>query len=177
MLVGAAAAEGVSAFNDVPRYRAWAVGAAFALLPDLDYAIRILTGEFAPLERSVLHSLTATAAAVAAVLLVAGWRWAAVAGSGYASHLLADMLQHQSGTSVALFWPLQEHAMEPLLPLFPFVPVERGGGVLGAAISLFGPDSFPPLLQSTVIAAAFLLAAMLLSRRIRARRRAEAAAS
>jgi membrane-bound metal-dependent hydrolase YbcI (DUF457 family) len=170
MLFGAAAAEGVAAATSLPRYRAWMVGAVVALLPDLDFGIRLLTGEYAPIERSSLHSLAATAAVMLVAGLVAGRRWAALAGAAYASHLLADLLQHQARTSVALFWPLQQRGMEPLLPLFPFVPAQRGDGMIGAAVSLFSPDAFPPLLQSTTIAAAFFFCALLASTWLRTRR-------
>jgi membrane-bound metal-dependent hydrolase YbcI (DUF457 family) len=170
MLVGAAAAEGVSALTPVPRYRAWMVGAAFALLPDIDYAYRIATGEFAPIERSLTHSLLATAVVALAVWLVAGRRWAAVAGAGYASHLLADLLQHQRRTSVALFWPLQERGMEPILPLFPYIHVPRGVGVRGAALGLFDDQSFPPLIQETAIAAGIFFGMLVLTGWVRKRR-------
>jgi membrane-bound metal-dependent hydrolase YbcI (DUF457 family) len=152
MLVGAAAAEAVAAATPLPRYRVWAVGAVFGLLPDLDYGIRILTGEFAPIERSALHSLPATALVAFAVWIVAGRLWAAVGGAAYASHLLADLLQDQARTSVALLWPFQEQGMEPLLPLFPFVAVQRGEGVVGAATGLFHGASLAPFLQETAIA-------------------------
>lgn len=170
MLVGAAAAEGVAAVAPVSRYRAWAVGALFGLLPDLDYGLRILTGDYGPIERSALHSLPATALVVVAVAIVAGRRWGAVAGAGYASHLLADLLQHQARTSVALLWPFQETGMEPLLPLFPFVPVERGAGVMGAAAGLLRGDAFAPFLQETAIAAGIFFAMLVAGGWARARR-------
>jgi len=170
MLIGAAAAEGVSALTPVPRWRAWLVGAAFALLPDSDFAIRILTGEFAPIERSATHSLLATAVVALAVWLLAGRRWAAVAGAAYASHLLADLLQHQPRTSVALLWPLHERGMEPLLPLFPYVPIQRGGGVFGAARSLMREHAFAPLLQETAIAAGIFFGMLVFTGWLRGRR-------
>jgi membrane-bound metal-dependent hydrolase YbcI (DUF457 family) len=171
MLVGAAAAEGAAYATQVPRYRAWLVGAAFSLLPDADYAIRMLTGEFAPIERSALHSLPATAVVVLAMLLVAGWRWSVVAGAGYASHLVADLVQHQARTSVALFWPLQQRGMEPILPLFPFVPLHRGGGIRGAVTSMLHPDALARLLQSTAIAAGIFFGMLVLTGWLRERRR------
>jgi membrane-bound metal-dependent hydrolase YbcI (DUF457 family) len=171
LLLGAAAAEGVAAVTAVPRYRAWAVGAAFALLPDLDYGIRLLTGEFAPIERRMLHSLLATAVVALAVLLVAGKRWAAVAGAGYASHLVADLLQQQARTSVALFWPLHERRMEPILPLFPSAPIHRGDGVIEAALSQLHGFALAALLQSTAIAAGIFFGVLLLTGWIRERRR------
>jgi membrane-bound metal-dependent hydrolase YbcI (DUF457 family) len=170
MLVGAAAAEGVRTLAPLPRYRAWLVGAGVALLPDLDFAFRVLTGEYAPIERSVTHSLAATALVALAVWLVAGRRWAALAGAGYASHLLADLLQHQQRTSVALFWPLHEQGMEPILPLFPYADVQRGDGVLAAARSLFEDDAFAALLQETAIAAGMFFGMLVLTNAIRARR-------
>jgi hypothetical protein len=172
MLVGAAAAEAVSVLTPVPRYRAWIVGAAFGLLADIDYAIRILTGHFAPIERSATHSLVATAVVAAAVWLVAGRRWAVVAGAGYFSHLIADLAQHQPRSSVALLWPLHERGMETILPLFPYVPIFRGEGVKGAALRLFRGHSFPPLLQETAIALGIFFGMLVLTGWIRNRRRA-----
>jgi membrane-bound metal-dependent hydrolase YbcI (DUF457 family) len=168
MLMGLAAAEGVRAVTPLPRYRAWALGAVCGLLPDLDFGIRLITGEFAPIERSSLHSLLATAVLAVVVWLVAGRRWALVAGAGYASHLLADLLQDQSHSSVALLWPLQGR-MEPILPLFPFVPIQGGGGVMGAALGLFQGESFPALLQSTTIAAGVFFGVLALTTWLRAR--------
>jgi membrane-bound metal-dependent hydrolase YbcI (DUF457 family) len=170
MLVGAAAAEGVDVLTPVPRYRAWLVGAVFALLPDIDYGFRLLTGEFAPIERSATHSLLATTVVVLAVWLVAGRRWAAVAGAGYASHLAADLMQHQPRSSVALLWPLQERGMETILPLFPYVPVQRGEGVLAAATSLLQGYRFAALLQETAIAAGIFFGVLVLTGWIRNRR-------
>jgi membrane-bound metal-dependent hydrolase YbcI (DUF457 family) len=169
MLFGAAAAQAVAAPTPLPRYRVWAVGAVFGLLPDLDYGIRILTGEFAPIERSALHSLPATALVTLAVWILAGRLWAAVGGTAYASHLLADLLQDQARTSVALFWPFQEQGMEPLLPLFPSVPVQRGEGVMGAATGLFQGTSLAPFLQETAIAAGLFAAVLAVSCSLRKR--------
>jgi membrane-bound metal-dependent hydrolase YbcI (DUF457 family) len=160
MLVGAAAAQAIAARTPLPRYQVWAVGAVFGLLPDIDYGIRILTGEFAPIERSAFHSLPATALVTLAIWVLAGRLWAAIGGTAYASHLLADLLQDQARTSVALLWPFQEQGMEPLLPLFPFVPVQRGEGVWGAALGLFQGSSFAPFLQQTAIAAGLFAAVL-----------------
>jgi membrane-bound metal-dependent hydrolase YbcI (DUF457 family) len=167
LLIGAAAAESVHAVTPLPRLRAWAVGAAFGLLPDIDFAYRIATGNFAPIGRSVTHSLVATALVALAVWLVAGRKWGAVAGLAYASHLLADLLQHQPRTSVALLWPLQTRGMEPILPLFPYVPAMRGGGVTGAARSLFTERAFPALLQETAIALGIFFAVLVLAGLVR----------
>jgi uncharacterized protein (TIGR03382 family) len=170
MLIGAAAAEGVGSTTSLPRYRAWAVGAAFALLPDIDYGFRILTGTYAAIERGAIHSLAATVVVAAVVWLVAGRRWAAVAGAAYASHLVADLLQDQARSSVALFWPFQSSGMETILPLFPHVPIQGGNGVLGAAVGLLHGESFAALLQSTVIGAGIFLGMLVLTGWLRRRR-------
>jgi membrane-bound metal-dependent hydrolase YbcI (DUF457 family) len=170
ILVGAGAAEGVLAFAALPRYRAWLVGGACGLLPDMDFAFRIVTGEYAPVERSATHSLLATALIMAAVWLVAGRRWSAVAGAGYLSHLLIDLMQHQPRTSVAFFWPLHERGMEPILPLFPYAWVHRGDGVLAAARSLFGGHAFPALLQETAIALGIFFGMIVFADAVRRRR-------
>jgi hypothetical protein len=157
------------------RYGAWAVGAMFALLPDMDFAIRALTGHQIPLDRPALHSLLAMTIVALLVTLVTDRRWGAVAGAGYASHLLADLLQQQPSTSVALLWPLHGR-MEPILPLFPGIHLQRGDGVSGAAASLLWPTQFAALLQSTVIAAGIFFAVLLVTGRIRESRRRDARA-
>jgi membrane-bound metal-dependent hydrolase YbcI (DUF457 family) len=170
MLMGAAAAELVSAVAPVPRYRAWAAGAMIALLPDADFAFRIATGSYAPVDRSSTHSLLALGLVAGVAWVLAGRRWSAVTAAAYGSHLVADLLQHQGRTSVAPFWPLQSHGMEPLLPLFPYVWTQRGQGWLEAARGLFRSPSFPALLQETAIAAGIFCAALLLARWLRERR-------
>jgi membrane-bound metal-dependent hydrolase YbcI (DUF457 family) len=173
MLIGAAAAEAVRPTR-LPRVGVWMVGAVVALLPDIDIAIRIATGDYTPFERSATHSLVATALVALLAWIVAGRRWALVAGAAYASHLAADLLQDQQRTSVALLWPLQQRGMEPLLPLFPYVHVDRGRGVRSAARSLFEEPSFSAMLGETVIAAGVFLVVLVLSsgiRRLRSRGR------
>jgi len=163
MLLGAAAAEAVSVGTPVPRYRAWIVGAAIALLPDADFAFRFATGDYAPVDRSATHSLLALMVVAALAWMIGGRRWAAVAGAAFGSHLVADLLQHQARTSVALFWPLQQDGMAPLLPLFPYVPVVRGQGGREAALALVQDPSFPPLLQETAIALGIFFGVLLLT--------------
>jgi membrane-bound metal-dependent hydrolase YbcI (DUF457 family) len=148
----------------------WIVAAAFALLPDVDVAIRGATGAWAPLDRGFTHSLLAVAAVWAGVRLLAGSQWALVAGAAYASHLVADLLQSQRRTSVALFWPLQDDRMAPVAALFPWVPVERGSGMRQAALSLLAPEALTRLLLETAIAAGILLACLLLAALLRRRR-------
>jgi membrane-bound metal-dependent hydrolase YbcI (DUF457 family) len=167
LLMGVAAAEVVRTAAPLPRYRTWAVAAGLALLPDIDYGIRIVVGAWAPLERSATHSLAATLLVALLAWLMAGGRWAAVAGAGYGSHLLADLLQNQERTSVALFWPWQERGMEPLFPLFPRVTFERGEGVRGAALSLFEPPHVYALLLETAIAAAIFAGVFLICHTVR----------
>jgi membrane-bound metal-dependent hydrolase YbcI (DUF457 family) len=167
MLVGAAAAESVRAVTPLPRLRAWAVGAACGLLPDIDYAFRIMTGQWAEIDRSVTHSLLATAVVMLVVWALAGRAWSAVAGAGYASHLVADLLQDQLWTSVILFYPLQQERMEPIYPLFPPVQVMRGEGILGAARGLLREPTRSALLEETAIAAAIFLAVVLIAAVVR----------
>lgn len=145
----------------------WIVAAGFALLPDVDVAIRAATGAWAPLDRGFTHSLLAIAAIWVGVRLAAGSQWALVAGTAYASHLVADLLQSQRRTSVALLWPLQEERMAPVAALFPGVPVERGSGMRQAALSLLAPESLTRLLLETAIAAGILLACLALAAALR----------
>jgi membrane-bound metal-dependent hydrolase YbcI (DUF457 family) len=155
-LIGAGAAELVRGRR--PRWLAWTVGALFSLLPDVDVAVRLATGEWGPVDRSFTHSLVAVAVVAAVVAPVAGMRWSAIAAAAYGSHLAADLLQTQARTSVVLFWPWQERGMEPFGQLFPQVPVERGSGMRVAARSLLEPEAIPPLLLETAIGAAVLTA-------------------
>jgi membrane-bound metal-dependent hydrolase YbcI (DUF457 family) len=155
-LIGAGAAELVRGRR--PWWLAWTVGAVFSLLPDVDVAVRLATGEWGPVDRSVTHSLLAVAVVAVVVAPVAGMRWSAIAAAAYGSHLAADLLQTQARTSVALLWPWQERGMEPLAHLFPRVPVERGSGMRAAALSLLEPGAIPPLLMETAIGAAVLAA-------------------
>jgi membrane-bound metal-dependent hydrolase YbcI (DUF457 family) len=142
------------------RWAVWLAAAGFALLPDLDVAIRAATGEWGPVDRSFTHSLVGVAAVSALVWLAAGPRWSLVAGAAYASHLLADLLQDQRITSVVPGWPFQDRGMVPLAPLFPRVPVERGSGMRQAALSLLEPAALERLLLETAIAGAIFLACL-----------------
>jgi len=170
MLLGAAAAELVVAARPLPRRAAWAVGALVALLPDGDFAFRLLTGGYAPVQRPMTHSLLALLVFAGLAWAIAGRRWSAVTAAAYASHLLSDLFQHQWSTSVAPLWPLQSEGMAPLLPLFPYVPIVRGEGGREAAMGLLREPSFAPLLQETAIAAGLFCAALLIAGRIRRRR-------
>jgi membrane-bound metal-dependent hydrolase YbcI (DUF457 family) len=154
-LIGVGAAELVRGRRR--RWLAWTVGALFSLLPDVDVAVRLATGEWGPVDRSFTHSLLAVAVVALVVASVGGLRWSAIAATAYGSHLVADLLQTQARTSVALLWPWQERGMEPLGYLFPRVPIERGSGMRAAALSLLEPNAIPPLLLETAIGAAVLV--------------------
>jgi membrane-bound metal-dependent hydrolase YbcI (DUF457 family) len=170
ILIGAGAAELAGGGVRRPAWwRVWGVAAAFALLPDVDVALRAATGAWGPVDRSFTHSLLAVGVAALLVRGVAGSRWSLIAATAYGSHLMADLLQTQSRTSVVLVWPFQDRGMAPLAHLFPAVPVERGAGMRQAALSLLEPPALAALLIETAIGAAVLLACLAIAAALRRR--------
>ena len=101
-----------------------------------------------------------------------GGRWAAIAGSAYASHLLVDLLDDSGPTNLMLGWPFSGARAYSLGKVFPKVPMERDG-VVGTALSVLRPEPLAVLLLQTLIAA-IVFAALLLASRIIRRARAGA---
>ena len=105
-------------------------------------------------------TFTHSALAVMVVSLlgaVAGRQWAVLAGAGYASHLLVDLLDDRGRTNVLLGWPLTLNQPDAIARVFPTVSFEHGQGAVHAALSLFEPHVFAQLLQQTLVGALFFL--------------------
>lgn len=97
-----------------------------ALLPDLDFIPGALVGDPGRFHHTFSHSVfVALAVALAVVLLVRRDRWlhGLIAGGGYASHLLLDMLvvDPLPPRGMALFWPLSSVRVHAPLSLLPSV--------------------------------------------------------
>ncbi len=160
LLVGAGIGELARGGRPLPRLWAWGVGGFFAFLPDLDTAVSFALGRAAEYHGVFTHNLAATLLVALLVWAVAGPRWALLAGTAYASHLLVDVLEAQETTNVRLAWPLSDARMPSLVPLFPSVPFERGKGAFSAALSLYGPRPLQRVLEQTLIGAGFFLTAL-----------------
>jgi membrane-bound metal-dependent hydrolase YbcI (DUF457 family) len=171
MLVGAGAAELVRTGVPLPRWRAWAVAAVLAALPDTDIILGIALERGGAYHGTFTHSIAAVIVVALLAWAVAGRRWAALAGAGYGSHLLVDLLDDRGRTNVLLGWPFTDERPLAIARLFPTVPFEQGGGVLNATLSLFRPDVFGPLLLQTAVGGILFLGLVLLAAGIRRVRR------
>lgn len=168
MLIGAGFAELARAGMDrpPPRRYAWAVGAVLAAAPDGDIILGILLGRGGSLHGTFTHSLTAAAVVALLAYTAGGGRWAAIAGAGYASHLLVDLLDDSGPTNLMLGWPFSGARPYSLGKLFPKVPVD-GDGIVQTALNVLRPDSLANLALQTLMAAAIAGALVLLARGIR----------
>jgi membrane-bound metal-dependent hydrolase YbcI (DUF457 family) len=180
MLIGAGFAEVARAGMDdpPPRRRAWAVAAVLAASPDGDIILGILLGRGGSLHGTFTHSLTAAAVVAMLAYALGGARWAVIAGVGYASHLLVDLLDESGPTNLLLGWPFTGARPYSIGKLFPKVPVE-GDGIVDTALNVLRPASLNRLGVQTLMAAAIFAALVLLGRgirRMRARSVAPAAA-
>lgn len=155
-LVGAGVAEMVRVGAPLPRWRAWLIGGALAVSPDLDFGVGMLMGQVGSYHGTFTHS--ALAVMVVSLLgAVAGREWAVLAGAGYGSHLLVDLLDDRGRTNVLLGWPLTLNQPDAIARVFPTVPFEKGQGALHAALSLFQPEVMGALLHQTAVGAIFFL--------------------
>lgn len=165
-LIGCGAAEVVRAFAPVSRWRAWVLAGALAVAPDLDFIVGLAAGSAGAYHGTFTHSIVAVAAVAGVAWVVAGGAWAAVAGAGYASHLLVDMLDDRGRTNVLLGWPFTLEQPHAIARIFPVVHFDQGKGVWGAAISLLHPPASTDLLVQTIVGlvgfAALLLTAWLI---------------
>jgi membrane-bound metal-dependent hydrolase YbcI (DUF457 family) len=180
MLIGAGLAEVACATmrNPPPRRFAWAVAAVLAASPDGDIILGILLGKGGAYHGTFTHSLTAAAVVALLGYAFGGGRWAAIAGIGYASHLLVDLLDESGPTNLMLGWPFTGARPYSIGKLFPKVPVE-GEGMIDSAALLLRPGPMLLLLVQTLMAAAIFGALVLAARwmrRSRTRREAPAAA-
>jgi membrane-bound metal-dependent hydrolase YbcI (DUF457 family) len=180
MLIGAGFAEVARAGMDrpPPRRYAWAVAAILAAAPDGDIILGILLGRGGSLHGTFTHSLTAAAVVALLAYALGGARWAVIAGVGYASHLLLDLLDESGPTNLMLGWPFTGARPYSLGKLFPKVPVD-GNGIVDTALNVLKPDALRNLVVQTLMAAAIYGAMVLLARAIRRSRlrRVEAAAA
>lgn len=175
LLIGIGAAELARAGmrEPLPRWRAYAVSATLAVVPDFDIIPGILVGQGAAYHGTATHSIAAVLAVALIARWIAGWRWAAVAALGYASHLVVDLLDDRGRTNVLLGWPFTLERPLAIAHLFPTVPFEHGGGPAGAALSLLRPDVLQALAVQTLIGLAgclVLLGAAFGVRRLRSAR-------
>lgn len=180
MLIGAGFAEMARAGMDdpPPRRFAWALAGVLAAAPDGDIILGILLGRGGSLHGTFTHSLTAAAVIALLGYAFGGGRWAAIAGLGYASHLLVDLLDESGPTNLMLGWPFTGAKPYSIGKLFPKVPVE-GDGMIDTALNVLRPGALGNLVIQTLLAAAFFAAMLLIARGIRRMRvrRAEPAAA
>lgn len=168
MLIGAGFAEVARAGMDhpPPRRYAWAVAAVLAASPDGDIILGILLGRGGSLHGTFTHSVTAALIVALLAYAFGGGRWAAIAGVGYASHLLVDLLDESGPTNLMLGWPFTGARPYSIGKLFPKVPVE-GEGIVDTARNVLRPESLANLVIQTLMAAAICLALVLIARGIR----------
>jgi membrane-bound metal-dependent hydrolase YbcI (DUF457 family) len=173
MLVGAGVAEVVrSAAPPLPRWRAWAAGAALAVVPDLDIVLGIALGRGGAYHGTFTHSVAATVVVALVAWAVAGGRWAALAGATYGSHLVVDLLDDRGRTNVLLGWPFTDERPLAIGRVFTPVPFHTGGGLRDAVLSLPRSEALVALAHQTLMGLLFLLAllaAAWMVRRARAR--------
>jgi hypothetical protein len=155
-LVGAGVAELLRVGTPLPRWRSWLVAGALAVSPDLDFGVGMLLGETHTYHGTFTHSALAVLV-VSLVAAIAGREWALLAGAGYASHLLVDLLDDRGRTNVLLGWPLTLNQPDAIARVFPTVPFEKGEGAVNAALSLLEPQVMGPLLHQTAVGVLFFL--------------------
>lgn len=176
MLIGAGLAEVARSGmrEPLPRWQAWAVGAGMAALPDVDIVLGIALDKGGSYHGTFTHSLSAVVVWALIGYAVGGGRWAAVFGVGYASHLVADLLDESGPTNLMLGWPFSGQRPYSIGKLFPKVPVE-GDGMVDTALNVLHPQSLMLLAAQTAMAAGFFAVFVLLARLIRGRREHAAA--
>lgn len=160
-------AELVRVGAPLPRWRAWLVAGALAVSPDLDIGMGLLLGESASYHGTFTHS--AVAVMVVSLLgALAGKEWGMLAGAGYASHLLVDLLDDRGRTNVLLGWPLTLNQPDAIARVFPTVPFRQGHGAVDAALSLLEPHVFRMLLEQTLIGLLFFAVLVAWAQAVRA---------
>ena len=165
MLIGAGLAELARAgmVRPPPRRYVWAVAGVLAAAPDGDIILGILLGRGGSLHGTFTHSVTAAVIVAMVAYAAGGARWAVIAGIGYASHLLVDLLDESGPTNLMLGWPFTGARPYSLGKLFPKVPVE-GDGMVDTALNVLRPESLLNLVIQTGMAAAIFGALVLMSR-------------
>ncbi len=155
-LVGAGVAELVRVATPLPRWKAWVIAGALAISPDLDFGVGMLMGDIGSYHGTFTHSAFAVIV-VSLVASLAGRGWGVLAGAGYASHLMVDLLDDRGQTNVLLGWPLTEARPDAMARVFPTVPLTRGDGAIGALTSLLEPETLQALLHQTAVGALFFV--------------------
>lgn len=135
----------------LPRWRAWALAAVLAVVPDLDFVIGLARGNADLYHGTFTHSIAAVACVALLAGIAGGGRWALLAGAGYGSHLLVDLLDDRGKTNVLLAWPWSREQAVAIGKVFPPVEFEQGEGVWSAFLSLFAPDAFAQLAIQTLL--------------------------
>ena len=167
-LVGCGVAEVVRGiFPRLPRSAAWLVAGSLAVAPDLDFGFGMLLGRTYEYHGTFTHSLVATASVAVLAWLLAGAGWGVLAGMGYGSHLLVDLLDDRGRTNVLLGWPFTLEQPLAIARVFPTIPFEQGRGVLAAALSLLEPAAFRQLAIQTAFGALALALLLLLAAVVR----------
>ncbi|HEX7240240.1 MAG TPA: metal-dependent hydrolase [Longimicrobiaceae bacterium] len=168
LLVGMGVAEVVrSAAPPLSRRRAWLLAAGLAMSPDLDFVLGIALRRGAAYHGTFTHSVVAVLAVAAVVAAVAGARWAVLAGAGYGSHLVVDLLDDRGRTNVLLAWPFSDERPFAIARVFPKVPFQGEEGLREAVLSLARPDVVLMLLVQTGMGLLVFLALFALARVIR----------
>lgn len=155
MLVGAGLGEVAASATGLSRWRAWALAATCAVLPDLDIVLEKAIGQGTEHHGTFSHSIVATVVMGLLVTVVAGRRWGLVALLGYGSHLLVDLLDDRGRTNVQLAWPFSREQAVAIDSVFPRVEFTTGRGVEGAARSLLTPEVMEQLIRQTLVGLAF----------------------
>lgn len=168
MLIGAGAAEVVRGVAPLPRWRAWTVAAVLAVSPDFDFILGIAVGRGGSYHGTFTHSLAAVVVVALAAWLLAGRRWALLAGVGYGSHLLVDLLDDRGRTNVLLGWPFTHERPYAIARVFPKVPFNPGGGMRDAVLSLFTWEVMRQFLLQTALGVVFFVALLAAARGVRA---------
>ena len=168
MLIGAGLAEVARAGmrHPPPRVHAWTAAALLGAAADGDIILGILLGKGGSYHGTFTHSVTAAVVVALMAYALAGARWAVIAGVGYASHLLVDLLDGSGPTNLMLGWPFTGARPYSLGKLFPKVPVE-GDGMIDTALNVLRPEALTNLLVQTLIAAAIFAALLLVAQGIR----------
>src|SRR5690606_38071089 len=109
-------AEMVHAVAPVPRWKAWLVAGALSVAPDLDFAAGFFTGNFSEHHGTFTHSIFAAVVVTLLARILGGWRWGAIAGVGYGSHLLVDLMDERGQTNVLLGWPFTLSQPQAIAP-------------------------------------------------------------
>jgi membrane-bound metal-dependent hydrolase YbcI (DUF457 family) len=169
-LIGAGLAEIAIAAKPLPRWRATALAGFLAVSPDFDIVLGLILGRGASYHGTFSHSIVAVIVIAMLGYALGGGRWSLVAGVGYGSHLLVDMLDDSGPTNLMLGWPFTGAQPYAIGKLFPKVPFETGGGFRASFLSLFEPEPLTRLAMQTLLAFVIYLGLLGIASLVRRRR-------